>query len=184
MAPRQFYLTLPNKKVRYDLQGLKIASKRNKGQWFPLVSVSPPPPLTNANTTKGNKSSTSKTLIIIIVPTVAFVVWAKWKEGTALNIVDPTIRPGSTAETMRWIHIGLLCVQKNVADRPNMASVVLMLNSNSITLPAPSKPAFFKHSSAHLDVPSGGNIEPSERPQGNSIQASANVVSISELYPR
>ncbi|KAE7995500.1 hypothetical protein FH972_000284 [Carpinus fangiana] len=65
-----------------------------------------------------------------------------------------------------------------------MASVVLMLNSNSITLPAPSKPAFFKHSSADLDMPSGGNIEPSERPQGNSIQASANVVSISELYPR
>ncbi|XP_059438776.1 cysteine-rich receptor-like protein kinase 44 [Corylus avellana] len=109
--------------------------------------------------------------------------WASWKEGNALNIVDPTVRPGSTTEVMRWIHIGLLCVQKNVADRPTMASVVLMLNSYSITLPAPSKPAFLKHS-IHSDMPSQGIIEPSERPQGNSIQASANLVSISELYPR
>jgi hypothetical protein len=117
-------------------------------------------------------------------PNYILQAWAKWNEGTALNIVDPTIRPGSTVEIMRWIHIGLLCVQKNVADRPNMASVVLMLNSKSITLPAPSKPAFFNNSSVYSDMPSGGHIEPSERPQGNSIQASANTVSISELYPR
>jgi hypothetical protein len=56
--------------------------------------------------------------------------------------VDPTIRPGSATEIMRCIHIGLLCVQENVADRPIMASIVLMLNSYSISLPIPLQPAF------------------------------------------
>jgi hypothetical protein len=41
----------------------------------------------------------------------------------------------STTEIMRCIHIGLLCVQENVADRPTMASIVLMLSSYSMTLP-------------------------------------------------
>ena len=44
---------------------------------------------------------------------------------------------------MRCIHIGLLCIQENVADRPNMASVVLMTNTNSIALIAPTQPASF-----------------------------------------
>ncbi|KAK7850907.1 cysteine-rich receptor-like protein kinase 26 [Quercus suber] len=47
---------------------------------------------------------------------------------------------------MRFIHIGLLCVQENVADRPNMASVVLMINSNSIAITTPTQPASFMRS--------------------------------------
>ncbi|KAK7280212.1 hypothetical protein RJT34_25274 [Clitoria ternatea] len=69
--------------------------------------------------------------------------WRKWREGAATSIVDPTITDGSRNEIMRCIHIALLCVQENVSDRPNMASVVLMLNSYSVTLPLPSQPAFF-----------------------------------------
>ncbi|GLT64434.1 hypothetical protein SLA2020_369290 [Shorea laevis] len=48
---------------------------------------------------------------------------------------------------MRCIHIGLLCVQENVVDRPTMASVVLMLNDYFITLEVPSPPALFMNSS-------------------------------------
>ena len=55
-----------------------------------------------------------------------------------------------TTEIIRYIHIGLLCVQENVADRPTMASVVLMLSSYSITLPTPSKPAFCMHGSIKI----------------------------------
>jgi hypothetical protein len=40
------------------------------------------------------------------------------------------------AEMMRCIHVGLLCVQQNAVDRPDMASVVLMLNSNHVALPS------------------------------------------------
>ncbi|KAF5472869.1 hypothetical protein F2P56_009538 [Juglans regia] len=74
--------------------------------------------------------------------------WRNWREGTALDIVDSTMSSGSTSEMIRCIHIGLLCVQENVADRPTMASIVLMLNSYSITLPVPSQPAFFMNTSS------------------------------------
>jgi hypothetical protein len=62
----------------------------------------------------------------------------KTGERGLLYIVNATIRSDSATEIMRCIHIGLLCVQENVADRPTMASEVLMLNSYSITLPIPS----------------------------------------------
>ncbi|XWS15631.1 hypothetical protein CRYUN_Cryun34aG0017900 [Craigia yunnanensis] len=54
----------------------------------------------------------------------------------------------------RCIHIALLCVQKDVIDRPTMASVVIMLNTNSLTLPVPSQPAFFMHSTIQSDLSS------------------------------
>lgn len=51
---------------------------------------------------------------------------------------------GSSAptEVSRCIHIALLCVQQQPEDRPNMASVVLMLGSEG-SLPAPKQPGFF-----------------------------------------
>ncbi|KAL6333586.1 hypothetical protein AAG906_028771 [Vitis piasezkii] len=61
--------------------------------------------------------------------------WKNWREGTATNLIDPTMRISSISEIMRCIHIGLLCVQENEADRPTMASIVLMLNSYSLSLP-------------------------------------------------
>ncbi|KAB1201235.1 Cysteine-rich receptor-like protein kinase 29 [Morella rubra] len=97
--------------------------------------------------------------------------WRNWMEGTASNIIDPTIKFGSTTEIMRCIHIALLCVQENVANRPTMASVVLMLNSYSITLSAPSRPALFMHSTNESQMPS------------NRLQASVNEASITELDP-
>ncbi|KAF2291513.1 hypothetical protein GH714_025018 [Hevea brasiliensis] len=68
--------------------------------------------------------------------------WRNWNEGTALNLIDPTLTVGSRSEMMRCIHIGLLCVQEHEANRPTMAQVVTMLSTYSITLPVPSKPAF------------------------------------------
>ncbi|XP_031254255.1 putative receptor-like protein kinase At4g00960 [Pistacia vera] len=67
--------------------------------------------------------------------------WKSWKEGTTLNLIAPALRGDSTTDEMlKCIHIGLLCVQENVNDRPYMASVVHMLNSEILTLPEPSKP--------------------------------------------
>ena len=45
-------------------------------------------------------------------------------------------------EMLRCIHVGLLCVQEDPQLRLSMASVVVMLNSRSITLPAPDAPAY------------------------------------------
>ncbi|CAB4283713.1 unnamed protein product [Prunus armeniaca] len=78
--------------------------------------------------------------------------WRSWREGTASNLIDPTLKTGSRNEIMRCIHIGLLCVQENVADRPTMASVILMMNSYSFTLPLPSQPAFYLHRSIASDM--------------------------------
>ncbi|KAK6124042.1 hypothetical protein DH2020_042211 [Rehmannia glutinosa] len=71
--------------------------------------------------------------------------WKNWRDGTAANMVDPFLRSssGSMSDMMRCIHIGLLCVQENAADRPTMASVILMLNSFSLTLAVPTEPAFY-----------------------------------------
>ncbi|KAB1199563.1 Cysteine-rich receptor-like protein kinase 10 [Morella rubra] len=108
--------------------------------------------------------------------------WRNWQEGTASNLIDPLlIRDGRISyELTRCIHIGLLCIQENVADRPNMASVVYMLNSDSIghDLPAPTQPASFLPSSTvrlgtsqmQLDI--------------NRKVTDQYEVSITELYPR
>jgi hypothetical protein len=102
--------------------------------------------------------------------------------------VDPTIRLGATTEIMRCIHIGLLCVQENVADRPTMTSVILMLNSYSITLQVPSQPAFFMHNNIDSEtsrlMQSTWVTKSDERSKGDSLEASRNEASITELYPR
>lgn len=42
---------------------------------------------------------------------------------------------GPVCDIARYIHIALLCVQKDVANRPTMGALVLMLNSHSSSLP-------------------------------------------------
>ncbi|XP_059436933.1 cysteine-rich receptor-like protein kinase 44 [Corylus avellana] len=80
--------------------------------------------------------------------------WRNWREGTASNLIDPILmKGGSKAEIMRCIHIGLLCVQQNVDDRPDMASVVLMLNSDSIALRLPTEPVSFMKSNVQSATP-------------------------------
>ncbi|XP_029126519.1 cysteine-rich receptor-like protein kinase 25 [Cajanus cajan] len=110
-----------------------------------------------------------------------------WREGTASNIVDPAITDGSRNEMMRCIHIALLCVQENVADRPTMASVALMLNSYSVTLPLPSQPAFSIDSRSLSVIQSEENDSEagtSEESNIQSVQASVNEASITEPFPR
>ncbi|KAK1426127.1 hypothetical protein QVD17_14796 [Tagetes erecta] len=83
-------------------------------------------------------------------------VWKSRRNRTISDIIDPTMKftqPGSLDDIIRIIHIGLLCVQENVSDRPTMASVIHMLNSFAITLPEPTEPAFFMHSNSDLEMP-------------------------------
>ncbi|MBA0800121.1 hypothetical protein Gohar_010574, partial [Gossypium harknessii] len=82
--------------------------------------------------------------------------WRNWEDGTAFDLVDPKLRDGSRSELMRCIHIGLLCVQENVAQRPNISAVVLMLTSYSTTLSLPSEPAFLMHSKTQLGIKLSG----------------------------
>ncbi|GKF40838.1 cysteine-rich receptor-like protein kinase 15, partial [Tanacetum coccineum] len=48
--------------------------------------------------------------------------WKSWRDGTASSLIDPILYSSSTRNMMRCIHIGLLCVQEDVNNRPTMAS--------------------------------------------------------------
>ena len=63
--------------------------------------------------------------------------------------MDPSLgRSYSRDEAWRCYHVGLLCVQGNPEVRPTMSSVLLMLISDHMELPAPDKPPLFtRHSS-------------------------------------
>ncbi|KAK0580009.1 hypothetical protein LWI29_034965 [Acer saccharum] len=69
--------------------------------------------------------------------------WRIWNEGKGLELIDPNIVDNCPiSEVLRWIHIALLCVQDDPADRPTMSLVVLMLGSQAINLPQPSTPPY------------------------------------------
>ena len=94
-------------------------------------------------------------------------VWRHWNQGDALQVVDQSVVDQcQLQEVLRCMHIGLLCVQEDPAQRPSMASITLMLNSYSVGLPTPSAPAFVT-----LSITS-------------SAKESKNDVSISEMDPR
>ncbi|KAM4113000.1 hypothetical protein ACJW30_05G184400 [Castanea mollissima] len=70
--------------------------------------------------------------------------WIHWRDGRPLELLDPTLEGFYLIdEAIKCIHVGLLCVQKDPADRPTMASIVLTLSSHSVSLPTPLQPAFF-----------------------------------------
>ncbi|KAK9084921.1 hypothetical protein Sjap_025332 [Stephania japonica] len=73
--------------------------------------------------------------------------WRHWNEGTALQLLYPTLRASvSVREAVRCIQIALLCVQEDVVDRPTMRFVVVMLTSYSVSIALPSRPSFFMNS--------------------------------------
>ncbi|XP_059292821.1 receptor-like serine/threonine-protein kinase SD1-8 [Lycium ferocissimum] len=69
--------------------------------------------------------------------------WRLWKEGKGSELLDPSVAESfSPSEVMRCIQVGLLCVQEQADDRPKMDTVVLMLGSESTSLPQPKNPGF------------------------------------------
>ncbi|RWR88294.1 cysteine-rich receptor-like protein kinase 10 [Cinnamomum micranthum f. kanehirae] len=65
--------------------------------------------------------------------------WELWSDGKGLELMDELIPETCWAtEVLRRIHITLLCVQQDPADRPPVSSVVVMLTSDSMTLPEPT----------------------------------------------
>ncbi|KAF8029071.1 hypothetical protein BT93_E1674 [Corymbia citriodora subsp. variegata] len=69
--------------------------------------------------------------------------WKLWYEGRGLELTDPSIKESCDGvQVLKCIHIGLLCVQEDPADRPIMSLVVHMLGADTIPLTRPSLPAF------------------------------------------
>ncbi|PWA71873.1 cysteine-rich RLK (RECEPTOR-like protein kinase) 26 [Artemisia annua] len=97
-----------------------------------------------------------------------YKAWKTWRNDTLLDMIDTTLKtgPGSLRDTIRCIHIGLLCVQQNAIDRPTMASVVYMLNNYSLALPLPSEPAFFMNTNTGPEMPLFSNYTSSTGSSG------------------
>ncbi|XP_010267801.1 PREDICTED: cysteine-rich receptor-like protein kinase 10 isoform X2 [Nelumbo nucifera] len=100
--------------------------------------------------------------------------WRNWNEGTASELLDPILREFySREEVMRCIHIGLLCVQDNVDQRPTMATIARTLNIHSVALELPQRPAFL-----------GYERMETTQSTSRSIPESMNDVTNTELAPR
>ena len=61
----------------------------------------------------------------------------------AMELVDMhLLETINYSEILRYIHVGLLCVQDKPGDRPDMSSVILMLNGEKL-LSQPKAPGFY-----------------------------------------
>ncbi|KAJ1691986.1 hypothetical protein LUZ63_016141 [Rhynchospora breviuscula] len=65
--------------------------------------------------------------------------WQYWAKGEVEALKDPALKDTCLEQMSRCIHIGLLCVQEDPINRPDMGVVNLMLTYNSITVPALSR---------------------------------------------
>ncbi|CAE6181188.1 unnamed protein product [Arabidopsis arenosa] len=79
-----------------------------------------------------------------LVNNLVTYVWKLWENKSLHELIDPFIKEDCKSdEVIRYIHIGLLCVQENPADRPTMSTIYQVLTTSSITLPVPQPPGFF-----------------------------------------
>ncbi|XP_040960287.1 G-type lectin S-receptor-like serine/threonine-protein kinase At4g27290 [Gossypium hirsutum] len=70
--------------------------------------------------------------------------WLLWNEDRGLEVMDTILEETCVrSEVLRFIHVGLLCVQECPEDRPTMSSVLLKLTNEEATLPRPKAPGFF-----------------------------------------
>ncbi|KAK9209443.1 hypothetical protein WN944_001809 [Citrus x changshan-huyou] len=100
--------------------------------------------------------------------------WRLWTEDRPVELIDKSLEDTySLSEALRCIQVGLLCVQQRPEDRPNMASVVLML-SGERSLPQPKQPGFFTER----------NLPESESSSSNRTFHSSNQITVSLIEGR
>lgn len=98
-------------------------------------------------------------------------VWNHWKKGTISQMMDQTLDQHTRNQQLRCVHVGLMCVQADPDDRPEISTVIFMLTRDNMELQLPEEPAFFFGSGPSSDFVSGEDI-------------SVNGVSFTEPYPR
>ncbi|KAJ1291229.1 hypothetical protein BS78_02G301400 [Paspalum vaginatum] len=112
------------------------------------------------------------------------LVWEHWTMGTLVEIMDSSLSSLAPRDQMvKCIHIGLLCVQDDPAERPMMSTVNVMLSSSTVTLQAPSKPVFCIQKSG-FSSEMDSDVYPGASHSASRSPMSMNDVSITELEPR
>ncbi|KAF8046083.1 hypothetical protein N665_4039s0002 [Sinapis alba] len=106
--------------------------------------------------------------------------WRLWSNGTPLDLVDPIIVDNCQRnEVVRCVHIGLLCVQEDHVERPPLSTIVLMLTSNTVTLPVPRQPGLFFQSKPGTDP-----LDSDKFTTTKSLLRSVDDASITDVYTR
>ncbi|THG17845.1 hypothetical protein TEA_011385 [Camellia sinensis var. sinensis] len=102
------------------------------------------------------------------------IAWRLYKEDRTRELIDEPIQNSrNILEVLHSIHVGLLCVQQRPEDRPNMASVVLLLGGEG-ALTHPKQPGFFIERNLLEAESTGSEVE----------QCSANMVSTTVVEAR
>ncbi|XP_042386105.1 cysteine-rich receptor-like protein kinase 15 isoform X1 [Zingiber officinale] len=73
-------------------------------------------------------------------------IWRNWTRGNALQTIDQKLIDQSDSRSTKMHACRTIVCARRPIQRPTMATVVVMLNSHSISLPMPSAPAFVNHS--------------------------------------
>lgn len=109
-------------------------------------------------------------------------VWNYWTKGTLSQMMDKSLNGYPRSQALRCIHIGLLCVQPDPDDRPQISTVIFMLTRDTMELQPPAQPAFF----FGTESPSPASPRYGQRRyiHGRSDLVSWNGVTITEPYPR
>ncbi|KAL5711539.1 hypothetical protein ACHQM5_021981 [Ranunculus cassubicifolius] len=107
-----------------------------------------------------------------LAPSLLTYAWKLWNEEKVMELMDPLLVESCiTVEFVRCIHIGLLCVQEDPNERPNMSEVVQMLGNEDESPRQPLHPAFsVGRFVAHSD--------------DDSLQCSINGLTVSSFLPR
>ncbi|KAL6856098.1 hypothetical protein ACP4OV_018900 [Aristida adscensionis] len=106
---------------------------------------------------------------------IAGYAWRQWNEDKGAELIDPLIRTScSVRQVLRCVHIALLCVQDHADERPDIPTVILMLSSDSLSLPNPRPPTLMLR---------GRDIETSKSSE-NDQSHSIGTVSMTQLHGR
>ena len=101
--------------------------------------------------------------------------WELWQEDCGLELMDLVLNDSlSTQEFLRFLHLGLLCVEDSPTDRPTISEVISMITNQSTILSSVKKPAYINLSSVINDDFETNEVE----------YHSVNAVSVSTLNGR
>ncbi|CAM0146027.1 unnamed protein product [Urochloa decumbens] len=113
-------------------------------------------------------------------------VWEHWTKGTMSQMLPQSLDGYSRTQALRCTHVGLLCVQPDPDDRPDISSVVSMLTRDSMELHLPAQPAFFFGRESPSTSGSDGQSTYVYGRSGFMLKQgiSVNGITITELDPR
>ncbi|XP_074307591.1 cysteine-rich receptor-like protein kinase 10 [Silene latifolia] len=111
--------------------------------------------------------------------------WRLWNTGATTELVDALLGNNySREEVLRCTQVALFCAQEDATSRPTMASVVLMLNTNSSESPSLQGPSpSLNMNAVNLDKPGRRGSAGQEHEAGYDLYSVASM-DTTDLYPR